>query len=128
MCELLVSSALATKDISKHPRPFVLQSSLDDFYVSYELNAFTLYPQNMQFIYSSLHQNIQDKFNEGGIEINSPHFISVRDGNQVAVPQEFLPKNYQAPLFRFREFQNADATSSVRADLRETPQPGAEAT
>ena len=128
VCDLLVSAALATKDISKHPRPFVLQSSLDDFYVSYELNAFTLYPQNMQFIYSSLHQNIQDKFNEGGIEINSPHFISVRDGNQVAVPQEFLPKNYQAPLFRFREFQNADATSSVRADLRETPQPGAEAT
>jgi len=128
VCDLLVSAALATKDISKQPRPFVLQSSLDDFYVSYELNAFTLYPQNMQFIYSSLHQNIQDKFNEGGIEINSPHFVSVRDGNQLAVPQEFLPKNYQAPLFRFREFKNADGTSSVRADLRETPRTGGEAT
>lgn len=128
VCDLLVSAALATKDISKHPRPFVLQSSLDDFYVSYELNAFTIYPQNMQFIYSSLHQNIQDKFNEGGIEINSPHYVSLRDGNQVAIPQEFLPKNYQAPLFRIREFGNADGTSSVRADLRETPQPGAEPT
>jgi len=121
---LLVAAALATKDVAEHPRPFVLQSKLDDFYVSYELNAYTHYPQNMQHIYSDLHQNIQDKFNQGGIEINSPHYLSLRDGNQVAIPQEFLAKNYQAPPFRVREVANAEGTSSTRASRREKPQPG----
>jgi hypothetical protein len=51
----------------------------------------------MQFIYSALHQNIQDKFNEAGIEINTPHYMSLRDGNRVAIPEPFLPQDYQAP-------------------------------
>jgi len=75
----------------------VLQANLNDFYVSYELNVFTSHPQNMQFIYSALHQNIQDRFNEAGIEINSPHYFSLRDGNQVAIPEQFQPKGHQAP-------------------------------
>ena len=126
VCELLVSAALATKDILDHPKPFVLQSSLDDFYVSYELNAYTICPHNMQYIYSDLHQNIQDKFNEGGIEINSPHYLSLRDGNQAAFPQEFLSKNHQAPPFRFREVTSADGAPSVRTSRRKKSQPGPE--
>jgi small-conductance mechanosensitive channel len=127
VCDLLVSAALATKDISEQPRPFVLQSSLDDFYVSYELNAFTVYPENMQYIYSDLHQNIQDRFNEGGIEINSPHYFSLRDGNQVAIPKEFLPKSYQPPPFGFREVGGGDGSAAARASRREKQQTGAEA-
>jgi len=106
--ELLISAALATKDVLVYPKPFVLQSSLDDFCVSYELNAFTGNPQNMQFIYSDLHQNIQDKFHEAGIEINTPHYLSVRDGNQATIPEQYLPKNYHAPAFRFRQMRDAD--------------------
>ena len=84
--ELLIAAALSTKEVLEAPRPFVLQSNLDDFYASYELNAFTAYPENMQCIYSDLHQNIQDKFNEAGIEINSPHYTTLRDGNRIAIP------------------------------------------
>ena len=95
--QLLISAAQATPDILQKPAPFVLQANLNDFYVSYELNAYTTHPQNMQFIYSALHQNIQDRFNEAGIEINSPHYLSLRDGNRVAIPEQFLPEGYQAP-------------------------------
>jgi small-conductance mechanosensitive channel len=105
--DLLVSAALSTKDVLKDPHPFVLQSSLDDFYVSYELNAFTTHPQNMQLIYSDLHQNIQDRFNEGGIEINSPHYVSIRDGNRIAMPDRYIAKDYQEPGFHISENKNS---------------------
>jgi small-conductance mechanosensitive channel len=107
--QLLIDAALSTSDIMKAPRPFVLQTSLDDFYVSYELNAFTTRPQRMQEIYSELRQNIQDKFNEGGIEINSPHYTSLRDGNHIAIPDAYVSKNYQEPAFGVREVTESEA-------------------
>ena len=101
--ELLINAALSTKDVLKDPQPFVLQSSLDDFYVSYELNAFSAVPENMQITYSDLHQNIQDQFNQAGIEINSPHFTSLRDGNRIAIPDEYIPQSYKEPVFGLRK-------------------------
>lgn len=98
--ELLIAAALATEYILKEPKPFVYQTSLDDFYVSYELNAYTDKPSQMARIYSNLHQNIQDSFNDAGVEIMSPHYSSMRDGNPIAIPEEYLPKSYQAPAFR----------------------------
>ena len=98
--QLLINAALATEHILKEPAPFVLQTALDDFYVHYEVNAFTDQPSLMAGIYSDLHQNIQDKFNEAGVEITSPHFSSVRDGNRIAIPEDYLPKSYVAPSFR----------------------------
>ena len=97
--QLLINAALDTKDIEKEPAPFVLQTSLDDFYVSYQINAYTKFPTDIPRIYSDLHQNIQDKFNEGGVEIMSPHYRSRRDGNASTIPAEYLPKDYVAPAF-----------------------------
>lgn len=79
--ELLIEAAVATEGVNVSREPFVLQTSLDDWYVSYQLNAFTDAPEIMPKIYSELHANIQDKFNEAGIEIMSPHYRAVRDGN-----------------------------------------------
>ena len=67
--QALIAAARETEWIMEQPAPFVLQTSLDDFYVNYELNAYTDQPQQMVGIYSRLHQNIQDQFNEAGIEI-----------------------------------------------------------
>jgi hypothetical protein len=50
--------------------------------------------------YSDLHQNIQDKFYEAGVEIMSSHFSTIRDGNHIAIPDQYLPKDYKAPSFR----------------------------
>jgi small-conductance mechanosensitive channel len=101
--KLLIDAALATGDILKEPPPFILQTSLDDFYVSYQLNAYTNKSNSMARIYSEIHQNIQDKFNEGGVEIMSPHYRSMRDGNQTTIPAGYLPENYSPPPFKFSQ-------------------------
>jgi small-conductance mechanosensitive channel len=71
----LLQAAERTSGLLRDPPPFVLQTSLDDFYVRYELNAYTDMPQEMLNIYSDLHQNIQDAFNEFEVQIMSPHYI-----------------------------------------------------
>lgn len=98
--ELLISACNENEFILKDPKPFVLQTSLDDFYVSYELNAYTRHPERMASIYSLLHAAIQDKFNEAGVEIMSPHYGAMRDGNQTTIPEDYLPKDYKAPSFK----------------------------
>lgn len=100
--KVLLEAALATEFVKKLPHPYVLQTSLDDFYVSYQLNARTREIHKMAKIYSELHQNIQDKCNEAGIEILSPHYGAQRDGNHSTIPQENLPEDYQAPWFRIK--------------------------
>ncbi len=99
--QVLIDAALSSPSILEKPAPFVLQTSLGDFSVSYELNAYTEEPSMMPQIYSQLHQNIQDKCNEAGIEILSPQYSAVRDGNQNTMPEDYLPQDYKAPGFRF---------------------------
>lgn len=99
MHETLIEAALRTENILPEPRPFVLQTSLDDFYVSYQLNAYTNHASGQAVTYSLLHQNIQDVCFEKGIEIMSPHYRAARDGNQTTIPASYLPKDYKAPSF-----------------------------
>jgi small-conductance mechanosensitive channel len=98
----LINAALRTDLLLKEPKPFVLQTSLDDFYVSYEINSFTKSPTKQPLIYSLLHQNIQDCFNEDGIEIMSPHYKALRDGNQTTIPEHYLEKDYEVPFFKVK--------------------------
>lgn len=97
--EALIEAALRTNTIQKKPQPFVLQTSLDDFYVSYQLNAYTKEPNKQALIYSELHQNIQDCCNEMDIEILSPHYRAQRDGSMTTIPTDYLDKDYKAPPF-----------------------------
>jgi small-conductance mechanosensitive channel len=99
----LIAAALATPRILSEPQPFVLQTGLNDFYVSYELKAYTSEPTLMAQIYSDLHQSIQDKCNEAGIEICSPHYSALRDGNHTTIPQKYLEVDYTAPGFRVEQ-------------------------
>jgi small-conductance mechanosensitive channel len=97
--ELLQHAAQRTEHILKDPKPFVLQTSLNDFYVSYQLNAYTDKPASMVQIYSDLHENIQDCFNQGGVEIMSPHYTQLRDGNTTTIPPEHRPADYRPARF-----------------------------
>jgi small-conductance mechanosensitive channel len=99
MHQALLNAADRTELLQKEPKPFVLQTSLDDFYVSYQINAFTRETNRHNRLYSNLHQNIQDCCNEMGIEIMSPHYRSARDGNATTIPADYLPKDYKAPGF-----------------------------
>ncbi|WP_281631949.1 mechanosensitive ion channel family protein [Flavobacterium luteolum] len=99
----LIEAALNTEMIEKEPKPFVLQTSLDDFYVSYQINVYTKEPTKQPRIYSSLHQNIQDSFNAAGIEIMSPHYGALRDGNTTTIPPNYLKEDYESPVFTFKK-------------------------
>lgn len=101
--QLLTDAALNTDQILKNPAPFVLQTALNDFYISYQLNAYTRAPNDMAVIFSRLHQNIQDSFNKAGVEIMSPHYKSVRDGNTIAIPEEYREMDYKPPAFRIEK-------------------------
>ena len=65
-------------------------------------------------IYSILHQNIQDKFNEAGVEINSPHYTSLRDGNETTIPQTDLAEDYKRPDFEVRQVNGGSAPVAGR--------------
>jgi len=112
--ELLIAAALGTCRLLKEPKPFVLETTLDDFYVSYEINAYTDEPRSMPLIYSELHQNIQDRFNEAGVEIMSPHYSQLRDGNQTTIPADYLPSNYEPPAFRVQSADDDAASEKKR--------------
>ena len=102
--QLLIDAALKTKDILKNPPPFVHQTSLNDFYITYELNAYTDQANLMARIYGELHENIQDTFNEAGMEIMSAHYLHIRDGSRTAIPDPYLPKDYKPRALRL--YQN----------------------
>lgn len=100
--EMLIGAALATDGVIKDKPPFVLQTSLDDFAIAYEINVYTDHSHNMGIIYSDLHRNIIDHFNAAGVEIMSPHYIAHRDGNMSTVPAEYLGDDYKAPVTKVK--------------------------
>jgi len=89
--ELLLKAAKNTKDLTREFKPFVLQKSLNDFYVEYELNVYTKQPKKMPYFYSELNKSILREFNEVGVEILSPHYNAYRDGNESTIPNEPKP-------------------------------------
>ena len=84
---MLLQAASRTTGIRSGPAPFVLQTSLSDFYVEYTLNFRPEDPTRRVFVLSELHTNIQDAFNEHGVQILSPHFM-VQPDRAVVVPRD----------------------------------------
>ncbi len=93
--QLLIEAALNTPGVIDDPRPFVLETSLQDYYPVYQVNAYIRDANSLSQIYSDLHQNIQDAFNEAGIEIMSPHYIATRDGSETTIPKDDLREKKQ---------------------------------
>ncbi len=98
--ELLIAAAKDVPGILAEPKPFVLQTALGDFSVAYELNAYTREASAQARLYSDLHERIQDRFIEAGVEIMSPMYHAVRDGNDATIPPDQRPPGYVAPSFR----------------------------
>ena len=88
--QLLIDAALNTPGVVDDPKPFVLETSLSDWYPVYQVNAYIKEADRLAQIYSDLHQNIQDRFNEAGVEIMSPHYMATRDGNETTIPKDDL--------------------------------------
>lgn len=94
--KMLVQAALNTPGVESEPSPFVLETSLSDWYPIYQINAYIKNADEMARIYSDLYQNIQDILNEAGIEMLSPHYMAVRDGNEKVAPKDM--EAYRKPL------------------------------
>jgi small-conductance mechanosensitive channel len=73
---MLLMAADRTDNVEKEPPPFVNQTSLGDFGVNYEVNVFTRHVHHMNAIYTRLHQNILDVFNEYGVAIMTPAYVA----------------------------------------------------
>ena len=86
--QLLLDAAHATKGLRQHPEPFVLVTALDDYYVEYEVNAYTNQYDKLPMIYSELHHNILDSFHSHGVEIMSPHIYAHRTDLELQIPKD----------------------------------------
>jgi small-conductance mechanosensitive channel len=84
--QLLIDAAIKTPFVLQEPPPFVLQTALNDFSVSYQINAYTKEASQMPYIYSELYKHIQDTLRDAGIEMVLPHYQAIRDGNPSTIP------------------------------------------
>ena len=88
---LLRLAAERTEGLLQEPPPFVLQRELGDFAVTYQLNAYCRDPHSMMSVYSRLHGNIQDVFNEHGVQIMSPHYEDDPASAKIVPPDRWFP-------------------------------------
>jgi len=72
--DILINAALATEHVQKNPKPFVLQTKLDDFYACYQINCYTKDVSQVPKIYTLLYENIQNGFKENNIDLTSAHY------------------------------------------------------
>lgn len=98
---LLLEAARRTPGLLSEPAPFILQTSLDDFYVSYQLNVYCNTPWKMVELYSDLHLNIQDSFNEYGVQIMSPWYRFDPDKPKVVPKDQWYASPAQSPDSEF---------------------------
>ena len=89
--EVMLRAISRCKGIMEDPKPFVLQSKHEDNYIVYLLNGYTTEANGQAGIYSDILDMLYDEFTEEGIELVSPNYIAVRDGNEKTVPPEGRP-------------------------------------
>ncbi|MCE3284041.1 MAG: MscS Mechanosensitive ion channel [Steroidobacteraceae bacterium] len=84
---MLLIAADRTASVEKDPPPRVLQTALQDFYVEYTLVVSVAEPRRKVLVLDELHSNIQDVFNEHGVQIMSPNY-EADPADKKVVPQD----------------------------------------
>ena len=90
---LLVMAAERTPGVRRSPAPVVLQTSLGDFAVQYTLLVCLDQPNRRLPTLNGLHANIQDAFNEYGVQIMSPNYEADPSDRKMVPPSQW----YAAP-------------------------------
>jgi small-conductance mechanosensitive channel len=90
---MLLEAARRTPGVAQEPKPYVVQTALADFYVEYRLCAQSNEnaPARRAEAMSELHANVQDVFNENGVQIMSPHYLADPPQPQVVAPAHWAP-------------------------------------
>ncbi|MCU0303703.1 MAG: mechanosensitive ion channel family protein [Thermoanaerobaculales bacterium] len=94
---MLLMAAGRTPGLLTEPPPFVLKTLLGDYCVTFELNAYTDTPAAMLAVYSSLHANILDVFNEYGVQIMTPSYVADPEVAKVVPPGQLYAEPAVAP-------------------------------
>jgi small-conductance mechanosensitive channel len=94
---MLLMAAGRTAGLKQDPPPFVLQTGLGDFCVTYEVNAYTDSAARMPQLYSALHANILDVFNEYGVQIMTPNYESDPAAPKLVRPADWYAAPASAP-------------------------------
>ena len=94
---MLIEAATRTEGLLREPPPFVLQKSLGDFCVTYEINVYCDQPQRMATFYTALHQNILDVFNEFGVQIMTPAYEGDPEQPKVVTKKDWFAAPAKAP-------------------------------
>ncbi len=84
--KVMIEAANKCSMVNKEKKPFILQTALNDFHISYQLNVYTGHAKSIPAAYSELHQNLQQVFAEYGIEIMSPGFTVLRNSPKDTTP------------------------------------------
>jgi len=90
---MLKLAAKRTEGILKNPPPFVLKKSLADYAVNYEINGYIKDVKNINPIYTALHQNILDVFNENDVQIMTPSYVA-----DTEIPKVVPKDKWDTPL------------------------------
>jgi small-conductance mechanosensitive channel len=90
---MLIEAAKRTEGVLHDPQPRVFQTALSDFYPEYRLvcQAVPSDPLPRAQVLTSLHQHIQDVFNEYGVQIMSPHYLADPADAKVVPPDRWRP-------------------------------------
>ncbi|MEX1316883.1 MAG: mechanosensitive ion channel domain-containing protein [Synechococcaceae cyanobacterium] len=94
--KLMLGAAQSVEGISREVKPYVLQTSLNDFHISYELTAFVVEAETYRQTLSEVLEALQDQFAAAGIEILSPGYHAIRDGNAATIPGSINPAPHSA--------------------------------
>jgi len=90
---MMIEGAKRTEGILASPAPHVFQTALSDFYVEYRLvaQAVATEPRPRAQVLADLHANLQDVFNENGVQIMSPHYLGDPAAAKVVAPAHWNP-------------------------------------
>ena len=97
---MLLMAAERTPGLLREPAPFVLQLSLNDFAVTYELNVYCDQPSEMDRLYTELHRYVLDVFNEYGVQIMTPAYVADPPEPKIVQREQWFakPADTGAPL------------------------------
>jgi small-conductance mechanosensitive channel len=94
---MLLIAAERTTGLRTDKQPFVQQTLLGDYAVTYELNVYCDQVDRIIDLYSELHRNIQDVFNEYGVQIMTPSYESDTPDAKIVPKSKWFSAPARAP-------------------------------
>jgi small-conductance mechanosensitive channel len=94
---MLLEAAGRTTGLATEPKPFILEKKLGDFAVTYELNVYCNNVPAIMQLYSELHRNILDVFNEYGVQIMTPAYEGDPPEPKVVAPKDWYTSPASPP-------------------------------